>query len=87
MDVSEYEESKADTMEQLGELNVRLKKYLSGDITLVDHLSTMQLVSWPFIIQVLHYPAYSFLLILLRKLVKTIQRKYKKLYQYVCSTP
>uniref|UniRef100_A0A1B6CM10 Beta-catenin-interacting ICAT domain-containing protein n=1 Tax=Clastoptera arizonana TaxID=38151 RepID=A0A1B6CM10_9HEMI len=45
MDLEEYEESKADTMDQLEELNKSLSKYLSGDITLVDELSTMQLAT------------------------------------------
>lgn len=44
LDNAEYEESKADTLEQLEELNVTLKKHLAGDMTLVDHLSSMQLV-------------------------------------------
>lgn len=45
MEPEEYEESKADTMDQLEELNKSLSKHLSGDMTLVDHLSSMQLVS------------------------------------------
>lgn len=45
LDPTEFEESKTDTIEQLEELNVTLKKHLDGDITLVDDLSSMQLAS------------------------------------------
>ncbi|XP_075213008.1 protein LZIC-like [Lycorma delicatula] len=45
IDASEYEEVKADTMEQLQELNGRLSKMGTGDITLVDEISAMQLAT------------------------------------------
>lgn len=45
LDPQEYEESKVDTMEQLQELNQSLSKLLSGDMTLVDQLSSMQLAT------------------------------------------
>lgn len=44
LDESEYSETKNDTLEQLKELNQSLSKMMSGDMTLVDHLSAMQLV-------------------------------------------
>lgn len=46
LDEEEYEETKKETLEQLGEFNDSLKKVMSGDMTLVDELSGMQLV-WP----------------------------------------
>jgi hypothetical protein len=45
LDQSEYEETKNETMEQLREFNESLSKMISGDMTLVDHLGSMQLVS------------------------------------------
>uniref|UniRef100_A0A3Q4GQ10 Leucine zipper and CTNNBIP1 domain containing n=1 Tax=Neolamprologus brichardi TaxID=32507 RepID=A0A3Q4GQ10_NEOBR len=44
LDEEEYEETKKETLEQLGEFNDSLKKIMSGDMTLVDELSGMQLV-------------------------------------------
>lgn len=45
LDQSEYEETKNETMEQLREFNDSLSKMISGDMTLVDQLGSMQLVS------------------------------------------
>ncbi|XP_046668704.1 protein LZIC-like isoform X1 [Homalodisca vitripennis] len=53
----EYMESKADTMEQLEELNVKLKKHLAGDMTLVDQLSSMQLATQAAISKAFQTPA------------------------------
>lgn len=44
LDEEEYEETKKETLEQLGEFNDSLKKIMTGDMTLVDELSGMQLV-------------------------------------------
>lgn len=44
LDEEEYEETKRETLEQLGEFNDSLKKIMTGDMTLVDELSGMQLV-------------------------------------------
>ncbi|XP_054290160.1 protein LZIC-like [Macrosteles quadrilineatus] len=57
LDNAEYEESKADTLEQLEELNVTLKKHLAGDMTLVDHLSSMQLATQAAISKAFQTPA------------------------------
>lgn len=43
LDVDEYEETKKETLEQLSEFNDSLKKIMSGNMTLVDELSGMQL--------------------------------------------
>lgn len=43
VDDDEYEETKKETLEQLSEFNDALKKIMSGDMTLVDELSGMQL--------------------------------------------
>lgn len=45
LDTDEYEETKKETLEQLSEFNDSLKKIMSGNMTLVDELSGMQLVS------------------------------------------
>jgi hypothetical protein len=45
IDPHEYEETKSETMEQLREFNESLSKMISGDMTLVDQLGSMQLVS------------------------------------------
>lgn len=44
LDEEEYEETKKETLEQLNEFNESLKKIMTGDMTLVDELSGMQLV-------------------------------------------
>ncbi|KAM9176025.1 protein LZIC isoform 2-T4 [Mergus octosetaceus] len=44
LDADEYEETKKETLEQLSEINDSLKKIMSGDMTLVDELSGMQLM-------------------------------------------
>lgn len=44
LDEEEYEETKKETLEQLSEFNDSLKKIMTGDMTLVDELSGMQLV-------------------------------------------
>lgn len=44
LDDEEYEETKKETLEQLSEFNDSLKKIMTGDMTLVDELSGMQLV-------------------------------------------
>ncbi|KAK2897762.1 protein LZIC [Channa argus] len=43
LDQEEYEETKKETLEQLSEFNESLKKIMTGDMTLVDELSGMQL--------------------------------------------
>lgn len=43
LDDDEYEETKKETLEQLSEFNDSLKKIMTGDMTLVDELSGMQL--------------------------------------------
>ncbi|XP_051907796.1 protein LZIC [Hippocampus zosterae] len=43
LDEEEYEETKKETLEQLSEFNDSLKKIMTGDMTLVDELSGMQL--------------------------------------------
>ncbi|XP_005404079.1 PREDICTED: protein LZIC isoform X1 [Chinchilla lanigera] len=43
LDTDEYEETKRETLEQLSEFNDSLKKIMSGNMTLVDELSGMQL--------------------------------------------
>ncbi|XP_013969395.1 protein LZIC isoform X8 [Canis lupus familiaris] len=43
LDADEYEETKKETLEQLSEFNDSLKKIMSGNMTLVDELSGMQL--------------------------------------------
>ncbi|XP_042199602.1 protein LZIC [Callorhinchus milii] len=43
LEPEEYEETKQETLEQLSEFNESLKKIMSGDMTLVDELSGMQL--------------------------------------------
>jgi hypothetical protein len=45
LDPSEYEETKNETMEQLREFNESLSRMISGDMTLVDQLGAMHLVS------------------------------------------
>ncbi|KAG8224375.1 hypothetical protein J437_LFUL005196 [Ladona fulva] len=45
MTSEEYEESREETIEQLKEFNESLSKIISGDMTLVDHLSAMQLAT------------------------------------------
>ena len=44
LDKDEYEETKAETVEQLREFNESLKKMMAGDMTLIDELSRWQLV-------------------------------------------
>lgn len=46
MDSIEYQDTKKDIMEQLGEFNDSLKRLMSGDMTLVNELGAMQLVSF-----------------------------------------
>uniref|UniRef100_A0A8C9I2Q7 Leucine zipper and CTNNBIP1 domain containing n=1 Tax=Piliocolobus tephrosceles TaxID=591936 RepID=A0A8C9I2Q7_9PRIM len=43
LDTDEYEETKKETLEQLSEFNDSLKKIMSGNMTLIDELSGMQL--------------------------------------------
>ncbi|XP_057678053.1 protein LZIC isoform X2 [Corythoichthys intestinalis] len=43
LEEDEYEETKKETLEQLSEFNDSLKKIMTGDMTLVDELSGMQL--------------------------------------------
>lgn len=45
MDVEDYEETKGETIEQLKEFSESLSKMEAGNMTLVDDLSRMQLVS------------------------------------------
>ncbi|KAJ3586668.1 hypothetical protein NHX12_013064 [Muraenolepis orangiensis] len=44
LEEEEYEETKKETLEQLSEFNDSLKKVMTGDMTLVDELSSMQLM-------------------------------------------
>ena len=44
LDTDEYEETKRETLEQQREFSDSLKKIMSGNMTLVDELSGMQLV-------------------------------------------
>lgn len=43
LEESEYEEARADTIEQLNEFKASLSRMTSGDITLVDSINAMQL--------------------------------------------
>lgn len=43
LEPDEYDETKAETLDQLREFNDSLNRILSGDMTLVDELSSMQL--------------------------------------------
>ena len=45
LDVDEYEETKRETLEQLKEFKDTLDKFAAGNVTLVDQISSMQLVS------------------------------------------
>ena len=42
----EYEEARKDTLEQLSEFQSSLSRMTSGDMTLVDSINAMQLVSF-----------------------------------------
>ncbi|XP_023724189.1 protein LZIC [Cryptotermes secundus] len=57
IDPSEYEETKSETMEQLQEFNESLSKMISGDMTLVDQLGSMQLATQAAISAAFHTPA------------------------------
>lgn len=57
IDPSEYEETKSETMEQLREFNESLSKMISGDMTLVDQLGSMQLATQAAISAAFHTPA------------------------------
>ncbi|XP_013884791.1 protein LZIC [Austrofundulus limnaeus] len=56
LDEEEYEETKRETLEQLGEFNDSLKKIMTGDMTLVDELSGMQLATQAAISQAFKTP-------------------------------
>ncbi|KFM79575.1 Protein LZIC, partial [Stegodyphus mimosarum] len=43
LDNDEYEETKSETIEQLKEFNISLSKIISGNMTLVDQLGSLQL--------------------------------------------
>ena len=45
MDADEYEETKKETVEQLNDFNESLSKMKEGDLSLVDELNRIQLVS------------------------------------------
>lgn len=45
IDENEYEETKSETLEQLQEFNSSLTKMMSGDMTLVDQLGSVQLAT------------------------------------------
>ena len=45
LDAAEYEETRQETVEQLKEFNESLSKLTSGDMTLVNEINRMQLVS------------------------------------------
>ncbi|XP_067006479.1 protein LZIC isoform X2 [Anabrus simplex] len=57
LDPSEYEETKKETMDQLHEFNESLSKMISGDMTLVDQLNSMQLATQAAISAAFHTPA------------------------------
>ena len=44
LDDDEYEETKKETVEQLKEFKDTLDKFAAGNVTLVDEISSMQLV-------------------------------------------
>tara|TARA_R110002050_G_scaffold210110_1_gene346072 strand:- start:146 stop:355 length:210 start_codon:yes stop_codon:yes gene_type:complete len=44
LDDDEYDEQKKETIEQLKEFQITLKKMMSGDMSLVDELGAVQLV-------------------------------------------
>lgn len=44
LDDDEYEETKKETLEQLKEFKETLDKFAAGNVTLVDEISSMQLV-------------------------------------------
>ena len=46
LDEEEYDEMKSDTLEQLKEFQASLAKMADGNMTLVDDISAMQLVSF-----------------------------------------
>lgn len=48
MDEDEYEETKKETVEQLKEFKETLEKFAAGNVTLVDEISSMQLVNFFF---------------------------------------
>ncbi|XP_049944690.1 protein LZIC-like isoform X2 [Schistocerca serialis cubense] len=56
LDAAEYEETKEETMEQLREFNASLSKMISGDMTLVDALASMQLATQAAISSAFHTP-------------------------------
>lgn len=45
LDDDEYEETKSETVEQLKEFKGTLDKFAAGNVTLVDEISSMQLVT------------------------------------------
>lgn len=45
LDEDEYEETKKETLEQLKEFKDALDKFAAGNVTLVDEISSMQLVN------------------------------------------
>jgi len=45
LDEDEYEETKKETLEQLKEFKDTLDKFAAGNVTLVDEISSMQLVN------------------------------------------
>lgn len=45
MDADEYEETKKETLEQLNDFNESLSRMKEGDLSLVDELNRIQLVS------------------------------------------
>ena len=46
LDEDEYEGTKRDTLEQLDEIGMSLKKFTSGDLTLVNSVNALQLVNY-----------------------------------------
>ena len=46
LDEDEYEETKKETVEQLKEFKETLEKFAAGNVTLVDEISSMQLVNF-----------------------------------------
>nr|CAD7255786.1 unnamed protein product [Timema shepardi]CAD7567400.1 unnamed protein product [Timema californicum] len=57
LESNEYEETKQETMDQLREFNESLSRMISGDMTLVDHLGSMQLATQAAISAAFHTPA------------------------------
>ncbi|XP_063227672.1 protein LZIC-like [Bacillus rossius redtenbacheri] len=56
LDEAEYEETKQDTLDQLQEFNNTMSRMMSGDMTLIDHLGSVQLATQAAISAAFHTP-------------------------------